>query len=190
MLLQNRSGFDPVLNFIRPLLLFTLAAKVFDGRRFGVTFLAKVVEENCNFEVVWNNTAFIFADVFRTQFKFACLKVPVAFFDKGGVEHDAEQSRVGQASVFEDDLDVAMQGPVFALVLCKFEAGPSFFGQVPASRLIDEQRFDVQSMAVIDFEKRVHTVARRGGDFVELYCPEALDRRAFNLSSMEGLKVV
>lgn len=190
MLLYNRSGFDPVLDFICPLLHFTLAAEIFDSSRFGVAFLAEVVEENCNFEVIWNNAAFVLSDVFRTQLKFACLQVPVSFLDEGCVEHDAEQSSVGQASVFEDDLDVAMQGPVFALVLCKFEASPSFFGQVPASRLIDEQRLDVQSMAVIDFEKRVHTVARRGRDFVELYCPEALDRRAFNLSSMEGLEVV
>lgn len=43
---------------------------------------------------------------------------------------------------------------------------------------------------MVDFEKRINTVAGRCRDLMELDCPEDLDRWAFDLASMERFKVV
>lgn len=137
--LKNLPGFYPVFDLLMPKLLLARLTQFFDLRRLRVAFLAEVIEEDRDLEVVRDYASFVLTNVLGAQFHFACLQLAfVTFLDKGRVEHYPEQSRVHDTLMLEDDFDVTMQCQAFALVRRQLEACTSFFASVPSSWLIRE----------------------------------------------------
>jgi hypothetical protein len=60
-------------------------------------------------------------------------------------------------------------------MFAQLESSASFLAHVPACWLVCKQKFDVETVAVVNFEKGVDTAAGCCWDFVELDGAEGLD---------------
>jgi hypothetical protein len=64
-------------------------AEVFYLGSVGITLLAEVFKLDVDFEIWRQNLSFVFPDIFRGQFHFACNDV-VSILNESRVEHDSE----------------------------------------------------------------------------------------------------
>lgn len=106
MLVNDLLYFSPLLDDFRPQLRCALLAQVFDLRSMRVTIMAELVEENVDLEILIQNFAFVFSDVFRAQLHLACANV-VSILNESSVEHyTANHSFTCEPLVIEDNLGI------------------------------------------------------------------------------------
>ena len=70
MFIANLLDFGPLVDGLWPETFSAFLAKIFDLSAMGVAIETKVIKENIYFEILVQNFAFVFADVFRTQLHF------------------------------------------------------------------------------------------------------------------------
>ena len=87
--------------------ILTFLTKIFNLCVIRATNLTKVSEVDVDNEVGGNYSAFILANVFRTQLHLACFYV-VTSLDEGSIEHHSEHGFVRESSVHKHNLDIAL----------------------------------------------------------------------------------
>lgn len=108
---------NPVCKNFRPKLFDAIRTQVSQFSSVRAADLAEVFEKDVYFEVIGQDFAVVFADVFWGQFHLTSMYV-VAVLNEGSVEHDAEHIR---RLVVEHDLRIAAHRERHLLVICQRE---------------------------------------------------------------------
>lgn len=164
-------------------------AQIFDLSLVRAAFIAEIVEEDENLEVLGQYLAFVLADVFGTQLHLASVDV-VAVLDKTSVEHDPTESIRRKALVSEQYFDVPTHGPSFTLRIAQHKICPLLICGIRARHRVGEQPFGLEALTLVHLEVWGAPVSGQSRDVLELNATQAFDAWRLDLLPVEGFEVI
>ena len=140
-------------------------------------------------EIGRNIFAFVLTDIFRTQFHFTCFDV-VTSLNECSIEHDAEHGLVGEASVFEHELDISLQKKALLLLLSQQEDNAVLLWTVLFLGRVCENLAYIKATTGVDFKVWHTATTWYSRHLDELHTAKALRSWWFDLTPEECLKVI
>ena len=107
MVVHYVSHLSPLIKRCLPDQFLAALAKILDLGLIRVTDIANIFKMDVDDKVLWNDLVFVLANIFRAKLHLSSLYI-IASLDKGSVKHYSEEDLVGEASMFENDLDVVL----------------------------------------------------------------------------------
>ena len=69
--------------------LFAALTKILNFCLIGITIVANIFEMDVDYEILWNDLVFVFADIFWAKLHLSSLNV-ITSLDESSIEHDSE----------------------------------------------------------------------------------------------------